>query len=241
MAAAVDKRQREFATGRRLAHGLLTELGVGGGPLLPGRDRAPIWPDGVVGTISHSRAWCVVAAARGRVGAEGAGGNGGNGGNGAGGKGDGDGDGDAAHGGARRGGAAWDAPGAAPAVRGSVRRFTSLGIDVEPATPLEAKLWRHVLLPCEQAWLATVAQPLRGVTGKLIFSAKETVYKAIAAQLGELIGFLDVEVTVDAAGERFHARLVDEARAARVPRALAGRYAVLDEGVFTAMALSTAS
>jgi len=63
VARAVAKRQREFATGRSLAHRLLEQLGAVGAPLLPGPDRAPLWPAGVVGSIAHTNTLCVVAAA----------------------------------------------------------------------------------------------------------------------------------------------------------------------------------
>ena len=60
---AVDKRRQEFATGRALAHELLEQLGVPDAPLLPAQRRAPAWPDGVVGSISHGSGLCVVAVA----------------------------------------------------------------------------------------------------------------------------------------------------------------------------------
>ncbi|MCB9896969.1 MAG: 4'-phosphopantetheinyl transferase superfamily protein [Planctomycetes bacterium] len=63
VARAVDKRVREFATGRRLAHVLLDGLGCRDVPLLPDGRRAPGWPDGVAGTIAHCRGACVVAVA----------------------------------------------------------------------------------------------------------------------------------------------------------------------------------
>ncbi len=61
---AVPKRQHEFATGRSLARRALAQLGVADFPLLADADRAPLWPEGVVGSISHSHGLCVVAAAR---------------------------------------------------------------------------------------------------------------------------------------------------------------------------------
>ena len=64
VAAAVDVRRREFATGRRLAHELLELLGCDDGPLLLGHDRAPLWPDGVTGSISHGAGHCAVVVAR---------------------------------------------------------------------------------------------------------------------------------------------------------------------------------
>jgi 4'-phosphopantetheinyl transferase EntD len=61
---AVPKRQHEFATGRSLAHELLARLGAGQSPLLADADRAPLWPAGIIGSISHARGLCVVAVSR---------------------------------------------------------------------------------------------------------------------------------------------------------------------------------
>jgi 4'-phosphopantetheinyl transferase EntD len=61
---AVPARQREFATGRRCARALLQQLGCADQPLLRGKDRLPIWPEGLVGSISHTRAACAVGVAR---------------------------------------------------------------------------------------------------------------------------------------------------------------------------------
>lgn len=61
---AVEKRRQEFATGRALAHELLSRLGVPDLPLLPAERRAPAWPEGVVGSISHGAGLCVVAVAQ---------------------------------------------------------------------------------------------------------------------------------------------------------------------------------
>jgi 4'-phosphopantetheinyl transferase EntD len=62
--AAVPKRRAEFATARILARRLLAQLGVPSMPLVPSADRAPRWPAGIVGTISHTDAYCAVAVAR---------------------------------------------------------------------------------------------------------------------------------------------------------------------------------
>lgn len=63
VSAAVLKRQREFLSGRAAARRLLTRLGHSGGDLLPQPSRAPAWPAGIVGSISHcDRAFLVVAA-----------------------------------------------------------------------------------------------------------------------------------------------------------------------------------
>jgi len=64
VAKAVDKRQREFAAARGLARGLFESLGLVAGPLLNGEDRAPIFPDGVVGSITHTAGYCGVVVGR---------------------------------------------------------------------------------------------------------------------------------------------------------------------------------
>ncbi|WP_293577349.1 4'-phosphopantetheinyl transferase [Phaeobacter sp.] len=56
---AVDKRRREFAAGRAAAHRAMERLGQPAVPILIGPKRAPIWPTGIIGSISH----CGIAAA----------------------------------------------------------------------------------------------------------------------------------------------------------------------------------
>ena len=63
IARAVPSRRREFATGRVRARTLLARLGIPDFPLLRDRDRIPLWPDGVVGSISHTEGLCAVAVA----------------------------------------------------------------------------------------------------------------------------------------------------------------------------------
>jgi enterobactin synthetase component D len=61
-ARAVPKRRREFTVGRVAAQSALRQLLEGTPPpVLPGADRAPQWPTGVVGTISHSNGWGLAA------------------------------------------------------------------------------------------------------------------------------------------------------------------------------------
>ena len=61
---AVPRRRREFAMGRACARRALARLGIENRPLLPGHDRAPVWPRGIVGSISHCEGFCAVAVAR---------------------------------------------------------------------------------------------------------------------------------------------------------------------------------
>lgn len=64
VAQAVTKRAREFDAGRHCARAALAELGVPSValPMLP--SGAPRWPDGILGSITHSHGYCGAVAAR---------------------------------------------------------------------------------------------------------------------------------------------------------------------------------
>jgi 4'-phosphopantetheinyl transferase EntD len=61
---AGPKRRHEFAAGRILARRALARLGLDNVELGAGPDRVPIWPKGVIGSITHTHAWCAAAVAR---------------------------------------------------------------------------------------------------------------------------------------------------------------------------------
>jgi 4'-phosphopantetheinyl transferase EntD len=61
---AVEKRRREFAAGRLCARRALSKLGFERAPILPGPDRAPRWPHGAIGSITHTADWCGVAVSK---------------------------------------------------------------------------------------------------------------------------------------------------------------------------------
>jgi 4'-phosphopantetheinyl transferase EntD len=50
---AVDKRRFEFAAGRRAARSALSAFGMAEVAIPAGADRAPIWPPGILGSITH--------------------------------------------------------------------------------------------------------------------------------------------------------------------------------------------
>jgi 4'-phosphopantetheinyl transferase EntD len=60
---AVPKRVQEFAAGRLCARRALAEFGITGFALRVAPDRQPIWPDGIVGSITHTTGLCVAVAA----------------------------------------------------------------------------------------------------------------------------------------------------------------------------------
>lgn len=64
IARAVDKRRAEFGMARVCARRALARLGIPPQPLVPNEDRAPRWPAGVVGSITHTKGYCSVVVAR---------------------------------------------------------------------------------------------------------------------------------------------------------------------------------
>lgn len=63
VANAVEKRVREFTAGRACARKALARLGVHDHALVPGPDRDPIWPEGIVGSITHCAGFVAAAVA----------------------------------------------------------------------------------------------------------------------------------------------------------------------------------
>jgi 4'-phosphopantetheinyl transferase EntD len=61
---AVQSRRRDFTAGRVCARRAMAGLGLPAVPVPSAADRAPVWPDGVVGTITHTTGYCAAAAAR---------------------------------------------------------------------------------------------------------------------------------------------------------------------------------
>lgn len=63
VAGAAEKRRNEFARGRACARAALSQLGIEGFALLSGAEREPLWPQGVVGSVTHTEGLCAVAVA----------------------------------------------------------------------------------------------------------------------------------------------------------------------------------
>lgn len=54
----------DFTAGRLCARRALLELGVSGFSLLAGADRCPLWPGGIVGSITHTQGYSAAVVAR---------------------------------------------------------------------------------------------------------------------------------------------------------------------------------
>ncbi|MBL7497215.1 4'-phosphopantetheinyl transferase superfamily protein [Frankia sp. CNm7] len=142
LARAVEKRRREFTTGRVCARRALTRLGVAPGPLLPGPQREPLWPAGIVGSITHTDGYRAAVVA-------------------------------------------WD------------RDLVSVGIDAEPNGPTPEGVFERVSLPSERAWADAAARRAPEVHwDRLLFCAKESVYKTWFPLARRWLGFEEAEITL---------------------------------------------
>ncbi|MFV2103308.1 4'-phosphopantetheinyl transferase family protein [Micromonospora sp. LOL_024] len=61
---AVESRRRDFTAGRVCARRAMAALGLPPVAVPAAADRSPVWPAGVVGTITHTRDYCAAAVAR---------------------------------------------------------------------------------------------------------------------------------------------------------------------------------
>ncbi|WP_329499310.1 4'-phosphopantetheinyl transferase family protein [Kitasatospora herbaricolor] len=87
----------------------------------------------------------------------------------------------------------------------------SLGIDAEPHLPLPAGVQEAVTLPEEREHLARLAARFPGTAwDRLLFSAKESVYKTWYPLTGRPLGFEEARVEFDPDGT-FTARILVEA------------------------------
>lgn len=61
---AVLSRRQQYTAGRWLARRALAELGLAPRAVPSDAQRTPVWPEGIVGSITHTHTWCAVALAK---------------------------------------------------------------------------------------------------------------------------------------------------------------------------------
>lgn len=128
-------------------------------------------------------------------------------------------------------------------------RMLTVGVDAEKATELPARLWSFVLTPAEELWMRGLSPARQGLMAKVIFSAKETYYKAQYPITRRWLGFQDVTVVLDVGRETFEVELSSNVSPAALstasstvslggmPRRCAGRFSYDEELVKTAVAV----
>jgi 4'-phosphopantetheinyl transferase EntD len=185
---AVDKRRREFITGRACVREALARLGLPPSPIAAGARGEPCWPAGVVGSLTHCTGFRACALAR-------------------------------------------------------ASELAGVGIDAEPHAPLPEGVLGEVASPQERALLAELARVEPAVQwDRLLFSAKESVYKVWFPIAKCWLGFEDATLALDPVAQTFRARLLVPwpEVGGHFPDALDGRWLVREGLVLTTLVLTHA-
>ncbi|MFC0865844.1 4'-phosphopantetheinyl transferase [Sphaerimonospora cavernae] len=154
VADAVAKRREEYTTARACARQAMEKLGLPPSPITRGPRGEPIWPEGVIGSITHCSGYRA-------------------------------------------------------AVLGWAGEVTTLGIDAEPNDPLPEGVLETISLPAERAWIRRLSATRPGVAwDRLLFSAKESVYKAWYPLARRWLDFSEAMISLDPSDGRFLARLL---------------------------------
>ena len=135
---AVLKRVREFTAGRHIARRAMRQMNVAASSITVAKNRCPVWPDGIVGSISHTDDIVGVALAR-------------------------------------------------------AQDYVSIGFDIEVGRAVKPELWDMVLTDDEKDNIDLNAEP---ELATLVFSCKESVYKAVYPLIGEFLEFRDIEISI---------------------------------------------
>jgi 4'-phosphopantetheinyl transferase EntD len=104
---------------------------------------------------------------------------------------------------------------------GRAAQVLTIGIDAEPNKPLPPGVLGLVSLPSERAMLTKLSRASSAVCwDRLLFSVKESIYKAWFPLTGRWLGFEDAQVCIDSAAGAFGARLAVPGPAADCGRAI---------------------
>jgi 4'-phosphopantetheinyl transferase EntD len=174
LVGAVEKRRREFAAGRVCARAALGQLGYPAVPVLSGSRGEPLWPTGVVGSITHCDGYRAAAVAR-------------------------------------------------------SGQIATIGIDAEPHLALPEGLLGRIAGAEERVALVRLGSERPQVHwDRLLFSAKESVYKAWYPLAGRGLSLKDISIALDPLAGTFVAQLpmCAPAPADRSPSELSGGWTV---------------
>jgi 4'-phosphopantetheinyl transferase EntD len=134
-------------------------------------------------------------------------------------------------------------PGYRAAAASRARDTLAIGLDAEPDQPLPDGVLGAVALPGERARLRDLTAAEPGISwDRLLFSAKESVYKAWFPLARRWLGFEDADITIDPVAGTFQARLLVPAPAtATTPpgglTGFTGRWLASDGLIVTAIAV----
>lgn len=169
----VPTRHRQFSLGRSCAHRALAALGFPPAPILVGAHGEPLWPQGIVGSITHSDGYCGAAVAR-------------------------------------------------------ATRFAGIGIDAEVNDALPNDVLTLISNDLERKQIA--ALPKQEISwDRVLFSIKESIYKAVFPTIQRWLGFEDASVTIYPGKVTFRATLTIEDSI----RTICGRFIIAGGQVIT--------
>ena len=113
----------------------------------------------------------------------------------------------------------------------------SIGIDADVDEPISADVFRAVLAPGEREAMADL--PAGYNWDKLIFSAKESVYKMWFPITGQWLGFQDVKINIDPERKTFEVRFLRHPSDIHwTNNVLLGRFRMWNHLVLTSVCLS---
>ena len=130
--------RRASGAARWIAHRLLADIGITDVAIMRAPSGAPVWPDGIIGSLAHDDDMAVAAVA-------------------------------------------------------PFGDIVSLGIDVEPAQPLPDDIFAIVATGADRTGAADPR-----LAGRILFCAKEAVYKAAFPLDRDVLGYEDIAVELDA-------------------------------------------
>ncbi|MFF4243222.1 4'-phosphopantetheinyl transferase [Streptomyces sp. NPDC001822] len=185
VARSVDRRKHEFAAVRVCARRAMAALGLPPMPVLTGHRGIPLWPDGVIGSMTHC-------------------------------------------------------DGYRAAVLGRTSRARAIGIDAEPNEPLPSDVYEIVSLPSERARISAGTDGAGVHWDRLLFSAKESVFKTWFPLTRVELDFSEADITFHrspgaAAEGTFTAELLRTAPG--MPASYEGRWLAAEGLVVTAIVL----
>jgi 4'-phosphopantetheinyl transferase EntD len=118
--------------------------------------------------------------------------------------------------------------------------ITAIGIDAEPNDNLPDGILESIALPQERAWVRQLLRSAPAVRwDRLLFSMKESVYKAWYPLTGRTLDFEDALITVDPLRHTFNARLLLDPSATRDgdPKEFNGQWSAVGGVLLTAIAV----
>jgi 4'-phosphopantetheinyl transferase EntD len=183
VARCVPKRIREFTAGRNCARAALALAGLPVIPILTHCGRAPLFPSGVSGTITHTQTYCAAAVIR-------------------------------------------------------IGTYRSIGIDAEPNGPLSMDTLEMISSPAERRMLGQLGNVSRDHWDRLLFSIKESFFKAFFQVTPEFLDFKEASVEIVPERREFVLKVVKENVAEGFRNiSFTGRYRVEETCVFSAVGL----